>query len=58
MTKNEMMDAICKRLGLEHKYTIIFFEMCENTDLYTDDMIIDAYIVGMTIDIFEDEDEE
>ena len=47
--REQMMNDVCKRLGLEHEYTIMFCGMCEDTTI-SDDTIINAYIVGMCID--------
>lgn len=53
MTTNreQMMNDVCKRLGLEHEQTVMFCVMCENTDI-NDKYIEDVYNTIMISDVF------
>lgn len=52
--REQMMNDVCKRLGLEHEYTIMFCKMCEDTSI-NNSVILNAYIVGMSIDRYTEE---
>ena len=49
--REQMMNDVCKRFGLEHEWTIMFCVMCENTDI-NDEYIEDTYNMMMTSDVF------
>ena len=55
-TREQMMDDVCMRWGMEHDYTIDFCAMAESQE-YTDSMVLNYYITLMSISMF-DEDEE
>lgn len=56
MTRDQMMDNVCMRWGMEHDYTIDFCEMAENQK-YTDSMVFNYYVVLMGMPMFIEEDE-
>ena len=56
MTREQMMDKVCERWGLEHDYTIDFCTMAESQE-YTDNMVLNYYITLMSMSVF-DEDED
>ena len=51
--REQMMNDVCRRLGLEHKLTITFCTMCEQTDVY-DEVIEDFYNTIMVMDRYEE----
>lgn len=54
MTREQMMDNVCGRWGLEHPYTIDFCTMAEDEGC-TDSMVLNYYIVLMSMSIGEDD---
>ena len=54
MTREQMMDNVCGRWGLEHPYTIDFCKMAEGGN-YTDSMVLNYYIVLMSMSIEVDD---
>ena len=56
MTREQMMDNVCMRWGMEHDYAIDFCVMAESQG-YTDNMVLNYYITLMSMSLF-DEDEE
>lgn len=56
MTRDQMMDDVCMRWGMEHDYAIDFCGMAENQK-YTDSMVLNYYVVLMSMPMFIEEDE-
>ena len=56
MTREQMMNNVCKRWGLEHDYAIDFCTMAESQE-YTDSMVLNYYITLMSINMFDEDDE-
>ena len=56
MTREQMMDRVCERWGLEHDYTIDFCTMAESQE-YTDSMVLNYYITLMSMSVFDEDDE-
>lgn len=54
MIRVKMMEDVCGRWGLEHPYTVDFCRMAEGGN-YTDGMVLNYYIVLMSMDIGEDD---
>lgn len=54
MDKNDMMDDVIRKFGMEHEYTIDFCSMVEN-GCYSEDAILCYYIVLMAMDAFCEE---
>ena len=54
MDKNEMMDDVARKFGMEHEYTIDFCSMVES-GWYSEGMILWHYIVLMAMDTFCEE---
>ena len=52
--REQMMNDVCKRFGLEHEYTITFCTMCERTDV-CDEVIEDLYNTIMIMDRYTEE---
>ena len=51
MNKNEMMDDVARKFGMENEYTIDFCLMVESGS-YTEGAILCYYIVLMAMDAF------
>ena len=51
MDKNEMMDDVARKFGMEHEYTIDFCSMVES-DWYSEGTILWRYVVLMGMDAF------
>ena len=54
MDKNEMMNDVARKFGMEHEYTIDFCSMVES-GWYSEGMILWYYIVLMETDTFYEE---
>ena len=54
MTREQMMDDVIGRWGLEHPYMIDFCTMAED-ESFTDSVILNYYILLMSISIEEDD---
>ena len=54
MTREQMMDNVCKWWGLEHPYTIGFCRMAEDEDC-DDDTVLDHYSALLSMSIEEDD---
>ena len=54
MDKNDMMNDVIRKFGMEHEYTIDFCSMVEN-GCYSEDAILCYYIVLMAMDAFCEE---
>ena len=56
MTREQMMDRVCERWGLEHDHAIDFCKMAESQK-YTDSMVLNYYITLMSMSLFDEDDE-
>ena len=56
MTREQMMSDVCMRWGMEHDYAIDFCTMAESQE-YTDSMVLNYYIVLMSMDVFSEDEE-
>lgn len=54
MDKNEMMDDVARKFGMEHEYTIGFCSMVES-GWYSEGMILWYYVMLMETDAFCEE---
>lgn len=54
MMREQMMDDVCKRWGLEHPYTVAFCRMAESGNC-TDSAMLNYYNLLMNMDIEEDD---
>ena len=54
MNKNEMMDDVARKFGMENEYTIDFCSMVES-GRYRDGVVLCYYIVLMAMDTFCEE---
>ena len=55
-TREQMIDNVCMRWGMEHDYAIDFCAMAESQEC-TDSMVLNYYITLMSMSVF-DEDED
>lgn len=53
MTREQMMNDVCRRWGMEHNYTIAFCRIAESQE-YTDKIVLNYYTLLMSMDVFSE----